>query len=61
MAKMTQKVLERTVEHYVKSGDYMGAKNYVENFADEFKDYDKNKALEMIENAEKGIKKVKEE
>lgn len=61
MPEMTLKGLEKTVKHYIESGDYQGAKNYVDNFADNFDSFDKDKALEMIENSKKGIKKVKEE
>lgn len=62
MPEITQKALEQTVKHYIKSGDYFGAKNYVENFADNFKTFDKEKALEEIREAEnKQIKKPKNE
>lgn len=59
MSKMTQKGLEKTVKHYTKAGDYQSARNYIENFADEFKTFDKEEALKTIEEAEKGIKNTK--
>lgn len=59
MAEMTKNVLEKTIKRYIKVKDYKTAKNYVENYADKFKDFDKEKALEEIEQAEKGIKKPK--
>lgn len=59
MAEMTKNVLEKTIKRYIKFKDYQTAKNYVENYADKFKDFDKEKALEEIKQAEKGIKKPK--
>ena len=59
MPEMTLKGLEKTVKRYIKFKDYQTAKNYVENYADKFKDFDKEKALEEIEQGEKGIKKPK--
>lgn len=60
MSKMTQKGLEKTVKHYTQAGDYQSARNYIENFGDEFKTFDKETALKSIAEAEKG-KKPKEE
>jgi len=54
MSKMTQKGLEKTVKHYTQAGDYQSARNYIENFGDEFKTFDKETALKSIEEAEKG-------
>lgn len=59
MPEMTKNGLEKTVKHYIKHKDYQTAKNYIENYAERFKDYDKEKALEEIEQAEKGLEKPK--
>jgi hypothetical protein len=56
MPEITLKGLENTIEHYIKNEDFKSARNYVESFADRFKNFDKEKALSKIENAEKGIK-----
>lgn len=56
MSKMTLKGLENTIEHYINNKDYESARNYVENFGDEFQAFDKEKALKKILNNEKGIK-----
>lgn len=59
---MTQKDLENIIKHYIDSKDYKSARNYVENFADDIKSFNKSKALKEIDNAENGIQKpVKEE
>jgi len=59
MPEMTKNVLEKTVKHYIEFKDYQTARNYVENYADKIKEFDEKKALEEIEQAEKGIKKAK--
>lgn len=59
MAEMTKNVLEKTVKRYIKFKDYQTAKNYVKDYSNKFKDFDEEKALKEIEEAEKGIKKPK--
>lgn len=59
MAEMTKNVLEKTVKRYIKFKDYQTAKNYVKDYSNKFKDFDKEKALEEIEQAEKGLEKPK--
>lgn len=51
---MTKKGLEDTIKHYIKHKDYLGAKNYANNFGDMFKDFNKEEALKEIDEAQKG-------
>jgi hypothetical protein len=55
MAEMTKTVLEKTIKHYIRFKDYQSAKNYIENFADKIKGFNKEEALKQVSDAEKGI------
>jgi len=56
MPNMTMKGLENTIKQCIKLEDYQTARNYIENYADKIKEFDKEKALKQVKDAEKGIK-----
>ena len=59
--EMTQKELEHEIPRYVEAGDTFTARNLLNNFSDNFKNFNREKYLKIIEDAEQSKKKLKEE
>lgn len=56
--EMTQKELEHEIPRYVKAGDTFTARNLLNNFSDNFKNFNREKYLKIIQDAEKQTKKI---